>query len=321
MKRTIFLLILLVIFLNSFAPTIPRNNKVTWATIEEMTKQKLEVKEAKKVEVRTKELTWIANDSKADSAALLVLNQYRRDRTEEEHHAFISKIKEVSDKLNIKFNWLVGIMHHESRFNPQAVNEIGATGLIQFLWRTAKGLGTTTTELYNMTAVEQMDYVYEFYKPAKGKIRSATDLYLYAFFPVAVLQNWPNSKIIEYKRLTATKVRNKNPGLDTNKDGVIKVGEFRRYTFRHCNYKMYKTKKYTIKYRQGTNVALKKLVSDIKDLKITIDSSIIQLDSIPMIERDTMPIPIVVKSIRIQKIEINQLVKATEIRRLYENTN
>lgn len=43
-----------------------------------------------------------------------------------------------------------------------------ATGLIQFIPSTARSLGTTTEALYNMTALEQMDYVQRYFERVKG---------------------------------------------------------------------------------------------------------------------------------------------------------
>ena len=166
MKKLIILLVTLLTFsLESFAPN---------ATINKRIKTKDEPKVIKVQKVETVD--------KLDSAALAILDQYRRDKNDVQHKAFITKIKLISDSLKIRFPWLVGIMHHESRFNPKALNGINAVGLIQFLPATARGLRTTTSKLYNMTNVEQLDYVYKFYKQAKGKMTKATDLYLYAFF-------------------------------------------------------------------------------------------------------------------------------------------
>lgn len=41
-------------------------------------------------------------------------------------------------------------------FSPSERNGIGATGLIQFLPGTPRGLGTTTDQLANMSSVDQL---------------------------------------------------------------------------------------------------------------------------------------------------------------------
>ena len=57
----------------------------------------------------------------------------------------ISKIEDISARLNCKPEDLMAVINAESGFNPKARNKrSGATGLIQFMPRTARGLGTST---------------------------------------------------------------------------------------------------------------------------------------------------------------------------------
>jgi hypothetical protein len=78
---------------------------------------------------------------------------------------FNKKLKRVADALGIDEGDLKAIIRTESNFNPKAQdpNQISA-GLIGFTDRTARGLGTTKADILNMSAVEQLDYVYKFYK-------------------------------------------------------------------------------------------------------------------------------------------------------------
>jgi hypothetical protein len=78
---------------------------------------------------------------------------------------FNKKLKRVADSLGIDEADLKAIIRTESNFNPKAQdpNNISA-GLIGFTERTARGLGTTKADILNMSAVEQLDYVYKFYK-------------------------------------------------------------------------------------------------------------------------------------------------------------
>lgn len=78
---------------------------------------------------------------------------------------FNRKLKKVADALGIDDNDLKAIIRTESNFNPKAQdpNNISA-GLIGFTERTARSLGTSKAELLNMSAVDQLDYVYKFYK-------------------------------------------------------------------------------------------------------------------------------------------------------------
>ncbi|MCI5715070.1 MAG: transglycosylase SLT domain-containing protein [Candidatus Onthomorpha sp.] len=100
---------------------------------------------------------------------------------------FIAKVKSISARLLIEPDWLMAVMYKESGINEKAVNPNGgATGLIQFMPATAKSLGTTTAALKAMSNVEQLDYVYKYYKPYVTKLNSYPDLYLATFFPAAL---------------------------------------------------------------------------------------------------------------------------------------
>jgi len=140
---------------------------------------------------------------------------------------FINKVENVCRELEIPSDWLVGVMWHESKLNSKTVNRIGATGLIQFLPSTAKGLNTTTKKLLEMPDTAQLNYVGKFYKNMKGLCRERTDLYLYTFFPSAILGKWSNSAVLKSSTISPTSIAYYNPGLDHNKDGVVTVGEFR----------------------------------------------------------------------------------------------
>lgn len=100
-------------------------------------------------------------------------------------------------------------------------------GFVTITGNTAKGLGTTTDALYRMTGVEQLDYVYNFYKNATGKLNTLEDLYLYAFFPIAVGK--PDDWVIQAKNQSAGLIATQNPVIDINKSGEITVGEFKQY--------------------------------------------------------------------------------------------
>lgn len=147
---------------------------------------------------------------------------------------FKSKVIEIAQKLGIDPDDLMAIMAFESGFSPTAVNgKSGATGLIQFMPSTARGLGTTTEQLAKMTALEQLDYVYEYFKGYTGKIHNVYDAYMVVFMPVAVGKDndfilgikdsdqiMPGTKSTCYGKVYA-----QNSGLDINKDGIITKGE------------------------------------------------------------------------------------------------
>ena len=142
--------------------------------------------------------------------------------------AFVEKVKKISDNLGIDPNWLMAIMYFESArtFSPSITNSIGATGLIQFLPSTAKSLGTSTSELRKMTAVQQLDYVEKYLKAYKGKYKSYIDVYFAVFFPLAIGK--PDDWIIQAQGISASAVYNSNPAFRVLKDGKIRVWEVKK---------------------------------------------------------------------------------------------
>lgn len=109
--------------------------------------------------------------------------------------AFAQKVRAVSGRLAIKPNWLMAVMHFETAgsLSPQEINPIsGATGLIQFMPSTAQSLGTSTGALYQMSALQQLDFVEKYLRPYTGKMDSFINTYLAVFYPVAM--NWSLDK-------------------------------------------------------------------------------------------------------------------------------
>lgn len=141
--------------------------------------------------------------------------------------AFLAKVVEISAKLGILPDWLMIVMKMESGINHQAVNENGgATGLIQFMPATAAGLGTSTTALKTMDNVAQLDYVYKYFKPYTGRLKSVTDLYMVTFFPVALGK--PDNYVLQTSFLSAGLIARANPVFDIDKNNAITVGEFKQ---------------------------------------------------------------------------------------------
>lgn len=113
----------------------------------------------------------------------------------DERVKFTETLLKVAAILKVNANWLMYIFNSESGVNPKAVNPNGgATGLIQFMPRTAIGLGTSTAKLKQMTATDQLYYVLKYYLRFAGKITRIEEMYLINFYPYAISQ--PNSYII-----------------------------------------------------------------------------------------------------------------------------
>ncbi len=135
---------------------------------------------------------------------------------------FGEKLIQIADKLDILPHYLMIVMNNESGLNPAAKNpNSSATGLIQFMDSTAKSLGTTTQALRQMSNVEQLDYVYKYFKPYAGKMNDVTDVYLAVFYPYAIKQNE------DY--VFPALVTKSNKIFDLNHDTVLTKSEFRKY--------------------------------------------------------------------------------------------
>lgn len=121
-------------------------------------------------------------------------------------------------------NWLMACMAFETgrTFDPAQKNLAGsgATGLIQFMPRTAIGLGTTTEALAAMTAVEQLDYVARYFEPYRLRINTLPDMYLAILMPAYVSR--PGGAVMFTDGTTAYR---QNAGLDANTDGRITKDE------------------------------------------------------------------------------------------------
>ncbi|WP_251976734.1 hypothetical protein [Salinicola avicenniae] len=141
--------------------------------------------------------------------------------------AFVDRLFE----LVARFGWgldhagyLMACMAFETgrSFDPAQENLAGsgATGLIQFMPRTARGLGTTTEALAAMTAIEQLDYVARYFEPYRLRINTLADMYLAILMPAYVSR--PGGAVMFTDGTTAYR---QNAGLDANTDGRITKDE------------------------------------------------------------------------------------------------
>lgn len=141
-------------------------------------------------------------------------------------HAFRFRLRQIAAELGTQADWLMACMAFESAetFSPSVKNGAGsgATGLIQFMPATARGMGTTVETLALMTAEQQLEYVREYFLPYRGRLNSLSSVYMAILWPKAV--GWPDSALLWTSEASPITYR-QNSGLDTNKDGVITVGE------------------------------------------------------------------------------------------------
>ncbi len=157
---------------------------------------------------------------------------------------FMSGIADLSEKYNIPQNDILAMMDFETggTFDPAQKNigpdgtpetGSGATGLIQFMPKTAEGLGTSTDDLSKMSRSEQLEYVDKHFETnLKGRLGDEggdiSDLYMSVLFPVAVGK--PDDFVLFGKGAIegyaeGSKAYKQNQPLDLNNDGSITKAE------------------------------------------------------------------------------------------------
>ena len=140
---------------------------------------------------------------------------------------FRNRILEIGEEFGWnrnQVNYLMACMAFESgfTFSPSVVNQAGsgATGLIQFMPSTAKGLGTTTQALAEMTDVEQLEYVRRYFLPYHKRTKTLSDMYMAILMPKYI--SYPEDAVLFREGTIAYK---QNRGLDSNNDGIITKAE------------------------------------------------------------------------------------------------
>jgi hypothetical protein len=132
---------------------------------------------------------------------------------------FMAQVNEVSGRLGINPANLLAVMRSESSLNPRAVNSsTGASGLIQFMPRTAQSLGTSVEAIRQMSAAEQMPYVERFFRSVRLPAgASAGKLYAYVFLPGRA-----NREVLTQ---SGENFYEANRGLDVDRDGRITIAD------------------------------------------------------------------------------------------------
>lgn len=131
---------------------------------------------------------------------------------------FRGRVVEICAELRIPDpSWLMACMHFETggTFSPSIVNKSsGATGLIQFMPSTARGMGTTVQALATKTAVEQLDDVLAYFRPFAGRIKTLADCYMAILYQTAVGK--PDDAVLFASGSEAYRL---NAALDLDPDG------------------------------------------------------------------------------------------------------
>lgn len=157
---------------------------------------------------------WGASDSRAEAIAGAYAG--RKGMSLEVAAAMVA----VADRLGADAYDLANLINFESGWNPQARNPTsGATGLIQFMKKTAQGMGTSTDAIYQLSAMQQLPLVEQYLSPYRGRLNSVQALYMAVFYPKAMTWSLdtPMPEI----------VRKANPGINS-------VGDYVRYANRRA---------------------------------------------------------------------------------------
>lgn len=136
---------------------------------------------------------------------------------------FRGKVVAIAHRLGLDPSTLMAVMAFETgrRFHPATLNRrSGATGLIQFMPRTAAALGTSTKALAAMNALRQLDYVEKYLKSYAGKMTDLPSAYMAVLWPAAVRK--PLSHVLFAAPSMAYE---QNKGLDADKDGKVTKAE------------------------------------------------------------------------------------------------
>lgn len=140
--------------------------------------------------------------------------------------AFKDRVLWISRSLGIDPNYLMACIAWESNetFSADVKNMAGsgATGLIQFMPKTARGLGTNVGQLAKMTPEAQLNYVYKYFAPYKGRLISLSDVYMAILWPGAIGKAGSHILWEQSKRPTTYR---QNSGLDLDKNGAITKDE------------------------------------------------------------------------------------------------
>lgn len=139
---------------------------------------------------------------------------------------FRERVWWIADTLGLNPDHLMACMAWESgeSFRSDIKNAAGsgATGLIQFMPSTAKGMGTTTAILAAMSAEDQLNFVYRYFMPYDGRLNNLGDVYMAILWPKGVGKE---DHFVLFDRAKTPTTFRQNAGLDVNHDGLVTRAE------------------------------------------------------------------------------------------------
>lgn len=140
--------------------------------------------------------------------------------------AFRDRVHWIAQSLGVAADDLMACMAWESgetfRADVKNMAGSGAVGLIQFMPKTAISLGTTVAALGAMTAEDQLNYVYKYFRPFRGRLGNLGDLYMAILWPAGVGKA---DDYVLWDRGQRPTTYRQNAGLDVNRDARITRGE------------------------------------------------------------------------------------------------
>lgn len=140
---------------------------------------------------------------------------------------FRDRAKWIADELGFDVSDLMACMAFETgeTFSASITNAAGsgAVGLIQFMPQTAFLLDTSSEALARMTPENQLNYVYKYFKPYKGRLHNLGDLYMAILWPAGIGK--PDSWNLFERGGPHPSLYLQNKGLDFDRDGDVSRGE------------------------------------------------------------------------------------------------
>src|SRR5215475_9715094 len=141
---------------------------------------------------------------------------------------FYIELQATAKRLETEPAWLLNVMASESLLDPTARNGLPgqtATGLLQFIEKTAQRMGTTTEAIRRMSSIEQLRLVEKYLMPFRGRLNSLSDVYS-AVFRGFIAEGGDASVVAPLgKSNKERRVYSLNRWLDFNGDGKITKGE------------------------------------------------------------------------------------------------
>ena len=172
-----------------------------------------------------------ATDSEQDVSTIPILNPHRAIAWGNTvTRPFLDSVIWIQDQLGLNASYLMACMKFESNLDPKARNpKSSASGLIQFMDATARRLGTTIEKIRIMDGVQQLNYVYKYFKSyadAGHKLAEwgPADVYMAILWPAGIGKSMIYKVFInDPKKLSDAYDVNK--GLDRDNDGVVTKAE------------------------------------------------------------------------------------------------